>query len=254
MQLISSVRCAGPLASAVVVLMALAACSDGKAGSAGSATASPVAADGGASYQLVTQVRPENPGKAFPLERAAYEVCADAARAKNLPVKPLPQLPADFVTTRTTYASDGKQRLFREVKYKLSMANSGPENGCQMRVVSASSSELARSGKARIAEVNEEGALVVTDNRPADTEPVSQSKLAGYTLAKVINGVPLKCKAEACIVDPAQTVIALGKRPVIAADRLDEVRSFGTVLVTEPVSLSVGKPIDPAVFVQEKSK
>jgi hypothetical protein len=169
---------------------------------------------------------------------------------KKIAIKPFPRLPTDFVWGRRTYASDGRQTLFKEVQYKLDTVNFGVDKGCELKLESYWSSEVKRDGKARIAEKSEDGSFAISEERPADMEAVNPSKLARYTQAKVVNGVPLKCKGEFCIVDPSLVVIAQGRRPVIAAERIDEA-IFGPVLITEPVSLSVGKPIDPSMFLQE---
>lgn len=239
-------------AAGLYAWVALAACSDGGAHAAAGAPASAAASANPNSYYLVTQVRPENLQKVFSSARWAYGVCVAAAKLKKMPVQPFPTLPADFVVTRNIYASDGKHKFIKQIDFKID--DSGIDKGCDLKVISSATSEIAQDGKSRITEQNEKGVLTTGPEMPANTEPVSQSKLDRYTEAKVVKGVQLKCKGADCIVDPALALIARGRRPVLAASRLDDATLYGTALLTEPVSLVLGKPIDVSEFKQETGK
>lgn len=252
MQLTFLIKRASAGVGGICALIALAACSDGSARPAAGAAA-PAAAGGSAkSYYLVIQTRPENLQKIFKTERWAYGLCAAAAKLKKIPVKPFPTLPDDFVFERNIYASDGTRTYVKDIQFKIDDAS--VEQGCAYKLASLATTDIEHDGKARMTQQNEEGVLSTGEDMAADTEPVSQSKLASYTASKVINGVQLKCKATGCIVDPALVVIAQGRRPVIAATRFDDLTVHGTALVTEPVSLSLGKPIDLSEFKQENGK
>lgn len=239
---------------ALFALFSLAGCKDGGAVPTAGGQPAQAASPGGTakSYSLVTELRPENPEKLFAQVRWAHGVCASAAKLKNIPVKPFPTLPADFALARAIYASDGSQIFFKELNFKIE--GSDVETGCDYKIVSYGSSEIARGGRSRITQQDEAGVLTTGEEMESTTEQVDPARLAGYTEAKVINGVQLKCRDADCIVDPALAVIASGRRPVLAAAKIDDGAIYGTPLRTEPVSLSVGKPIDLAPFKQEADK
>lgn len=204
------------------------------------------------SYFLVTQMRPENLKKVFQRERGVHQMCTAGAKLKNISVKPFPTLPPDFVMERRIYASDGKRTFYKETHFKVDGAS--VEQGCAYKVTSTATSDIAQGGKARRTEQDELGALTTGDEMPDTTEPVSKSKLDRYTEAKVMKGVQLKCQGADCIVDPSLVVIALGRRPVVVVSRMDDESLFGTALITEPVSLTVGKPFDLSEFKQQSGK
>ena len=245
----------GLLLSSACALLALSACSDGSAGQAAAATtakAPATAAASAQSYYLVTQVRPENPDKLFQRERGVHEMCVAGAKLKRIVAKPFPVLPPDFVLERHIYASDGKQTFYKEIQFKIDGAEVG--QGCAYKISSTAHSVITRDGKSRQTEQDEQGGLSTGEEQPDIAEPVSQSKLDLYTETKVMKGVQLKCQGTACIVDPSLVVIGFGRRPVVAASRMDDISLFGTALITEPVSLAVGKPIDLLEFKQGSDK
>lgn len=208
-----------------------------------------------ASYVLVTQTRPESPDKFFVHERSGYALCAAVARNQNIAVKPFPVLPPDFVSKRTTYASDGKRTVFREVAWKIDSRKGQAQQGCEMRLASESTTAVTSDGQERIADQREDGKVHVGTAQPAPQEPVRASLLGLYTVPKTVRGVALKCSASgSCIVDPALALVAHGVRPAQAASRIDDTRTYGTALILEPVSLTVGKPVDPSLFVLEKTE
>ena len=245
-----------PTCGAAAMLMAplvliLAACNEGNAArGATGAAASPGTASG--SYVLVTQTRPEAPEKFFPHERNLYALCAALASKQNIAVKPFPTLPPGFVSDRKTYASDGKRIVYREVGYTIDARKAEAKDGCDMRLISQSRVALISDGQERTADQDEDGKVATGEAQPAVKEPVRASLLDSYTVAKSANGVKLKCNADgSCIVDPALAVVARGVRPVQVAWRNDDVRTYGTALILEPVSLTVGKPVDGALFALE---
>lgn len=243
----------GLLLASTCALLPLAACSDGSARPAAAAASVPATAAASAhSYYLVTQVRPENVEKLFQRERGVHQMCVAGAKLKKIAAQPFPALPPDFVLQRHIHASDGKQTFSKEIQFKIDGAE--VEQGCAYKISSIASSEIARDGKSRRTEQDEQGVLSTGEERPDSTEPVSRAKLDRYTEAKVIKGVQLKCQGTDCIVDPSLVVIGFGRRPVVAASRMDDTSLFGTALITEPVSLTVGKPIDLLEFKQGSDK
>lgn len=243
-------------ACAAVLMLAAAGCSKGNAASGTAADAANAGADAkSASYVLVTRLRPEAPEKFFPKMRAGYELCVGVAKDMHRQVVPYPTLPSDFVNERTTYASDGKRTMVRTVSYDLNTEKMRPEQACEVRIQKTWSTSLMADGQLRRGDLDEHGQLHSGSAEAPPAETPRASRLANYTASKRINGVALKCSADdTCIVDPAVVLVAQGRRPVVAASRNDDPARYGTALIREPVSLTVGKPIDPAVFAVEKGE
>lgn len=245
-------------ACAAVLMLIAAGCSKGNA--AGVAAPAADTADTGpavksTSYVLVTQVRPESPEKYRPQIRAFYELCAGVAKGMHKHVLPYPTLPSDFVAERTTYASDGKRTMLRTVSYDLNTEKMRPEHGCEVSIQKAWSTGLIANGQLRSGDLDPHGQFHTSSGEAPPPESPRASRLAMYTVSKQANGVALKCDAEdTCIVDPAVALVARGRHPVLAASRNDDTATYGTVLIREPVSLTVGKPIAPAVFAVEKGE
>lgn len=244
---------------ALTVVLGVCACSKGSAAGDGDSAAAPGAgtADAGgagAGYVLQTQMRPEAPAKYFAAERGFHEACVALAKGLNLAVKPFPEVPADFVAERHTYASDGRRFTHRDIRYFADTRKMKPESACEVRLASQWRTSVVSDGQVRQAAQDEDGRVEVSEPQPAPDEPVRASLLASRTLAKRINGVPLKCNDDSCIVDPAVVVAAEGTRPIQVAYRDNNVGTYGTALIVEPMSLSVGKPADPALFSLDAAK
>lgn len=223
----------------------LGACSDTDAIGAGAKSA---ARGDGKSYHLVVETRPLDFKRYFTVQRAAYDKCALNAKAKNMPVKPFPDIPADFVHDRKEYISDGKRFVTKETQHVTLQENMSVETGCEVTLATQSSDTLRADGKARTTDRQPDGTVTVGEELPDMSEPVAPRKLAGYNVSKTVKGVALKCSPEQqCIVDPEVALISDGQHPVQVAYRMDET-TFGVTLVAELVSLSVGKPIDPAAM------
>lgn len=226
------------LCAAAGLTLALAACKDGSAAAT--------------SYVLVTQLRPEAPAQFFPRERGLHALCSAAARQKNIAVKPFPTIPGDFVSKRTTYASDGRRTVMREVGWFIDTRKGKVQDGCELRLASTWSAAVISDGQERSADQDENGKVHANEAQPSSNEPVRASLLARYTAPKTVKGVAVKCSDDnTCIVDPALALIKQGVRPVQAAARINDTRTYGTAMVLEPVSLSVGKAVDARLFTLE---
>lgn len=243
---------------AVLMALSVSACNNGNAaGDAARGNGAVATAEGAktASYVLRTRMRPESPDKYFDKERGAYELCAGAARGLNLPVKPFPAIPADFVAESHTYASDGKRFSHRQVDYHLDPGRMTPEQGCEVRLASQWNVSVISDGREQSASQDEHGEVHVTEAEPVVAEPVRAAAIASRPLAKRINDVPVKCDEQGdCIVDPGVVLVAQGRRPVSVANRNDNVGVHGTALIVEPVSLAVGQRVDPGLFALEQGK
>lgn len=235
----------------MALLLALGACSEGSAGAGQPASA----AGSASSYHLITQLRPESVDGYFARQRQLHKLCATAAADLGKQVTPFPAIPADFVAARSEYASDGRRTVARETEWTMDSSGFAPEKGCALRLTSYWKSAVTQDGKERAADWNEEAGLVVHEAQPASAEAVSPSGLARFSSPKTVRGIALKCSEDAiCIVDPALALIREGRHPVQAASRIDDVRTYGTAMLREPVSLTVGKPVDEAVFSQQAGK
>jgi len=236
------------LAFPLALLLLLPGCNNGNAAGGRSSEGGAASTKTGA-YVLVTQVRPEVPEKFFVSERHAHEVCATVARHQNRPVKPFPTLPADFVYERNTHASDGVRTMSRKVISVADTRNMSIDTGCEVRLATQGKHSVVSNGEEREAGWNEDGKVEISEPTPIGAEPVRASLLASYATPKRVHGVPLKCDAQGdCIIDSLVALVAEGVRPVVAVSRIDDVRTFGTVLVNEPVSFSTGKATDPTLF------
>jgi hypothetical protein len=235
--------------------VALAACSDGNAGAGASFPPVQPGTSGGAVYHLVTQVRPESLEKYFARLRALHKMCATAAGDLHVAVKPFPRVPEDFVAARNIYASDGKRIVSKEIKWTTDDSKFSPETGCEMRLTTLWKSAVVQNGKERAVDFNDEQGLVVHEEQPHDPQALTQARLDMYSKPKSVNGVQLKCSSDdICIVDPALALIKDGRSPVHAAERIRDGGANGSVLLLEPVSLTVGAPVDPQLFKQENGK
>jgi hypothetical protein len=230
--------------AAMFALLLLGACTDTGAGAAGASGAT--GADGGKSYRLVIQLRPENIVRYFAPQHAAYDLCVTNAKGLHLPIKPFPNIPADFVHDRHVYISDGKRFFIKEMQYLMIYDTLSPQQGCEAKLVMRSNSTLIADGKSRTASQEPDGSIAVDEAQPDTSEPLAAGRLTDYRVAKTVKGVALKCTVkDQCIIDPALAQVTDGQHPVHVTYRLDE-RDFGTAMVGELVSFSVGAPVDPA--------
>lgn len=235
---------------AAITLLALGACNDGKA-------ARDAAPPGGiatpANYVLVTQFRPEQPEKFFEFFRASYDLCAAAANVSHIAVKPFPALPKDLILGRKTYASDGKRVVLRETASSVDFVKDNHKNDCEMRMTSHTNVSVISEGLDHKSFRDEDGKVTVDVPEPYDIPPLDTSALSRFTTARTVNGVNLKCNSlQLCIVDPALAVVRLSGEPAEAYTRVEGAGFGQTAMLTEPVSLVVGKPVDPALFALDK--
>lgn len=237
---------AARLVKALMPVLALSAFSHSVAAPPGKAAAQQK------SYVLVVQVRPESPEKYFAVERSVYDLCVEGAKRLHEAVKPFPTVPRDFVERRETYASDGQRDVKREVVFTMEVVPGAPDklNGCAWRIISTQSIDVTSGGQVQHSFIDHDGTVTIEAPQPVMAEPFRTALVALHTRPKVINGVPLKCSdTDACIVDPALVLVKEEFRPVTVSMRLGL-----KTLVLEPVSLVVGKPVDPALFLTGPAK
>ena len=218
-----------------------------------SAHAAPAA---GVPFKLVTETRPSSVEKFFAVEKAAYELCASSAKFMKLPVKPLAALPADFVTSRETFASDGKRTTYIQLQQRLDTENNTPKQGCATKIVAETSVFIYGGGKNLSYGVGSDGKR--SDINDGDLPPRALDKSADYVQARQIKGVAVQCASPALLSKELVTercvASANGKPLLDAAGRLapayERVRDADRDLELrrDPVSLQVGGKVDPALF------
>ncbi|MES2317835.1 MAG: hypothetical protein V4631_10110 [Pseudomonadota bacterium] len=246
------------LSVGVAVVCLLGAC--GK--EASSAPRSAAAKAGSAprdTYEMVSVVRPESLQQYMKRLRFPYDLCAGQAKLQGQPIKPFPAIPDDFVVSRITLVSDGKSFSRSEVVYSVTIEGLTPETGCAAKLESDVHTSVVRDGvQLRAAEAGQptEEPLLVP------TQAFKDEQTAGYTVARTVHGVALKCldsksvaiaagfASDSCIVDPAVARIAgPDGDPTLAHQRdIAAAAATGAIMVLEPVSLKVGHKVDPARF------
>jgi len=220
----------------------------------GGAQASTSAGSTHASYEVVTQTRPESvAGYASLNYLLAYGECKFAREAMNLPApKAAVQLPKDFIIERNTWLSNGKAFLSRREEFFVDIANMAPENGCPTRLGSISTTELVKDGVVQIVRLDVDGKREIDPPMPAGP-PEEHDVVAEYPIRKTFNGIAMRCEAaaahsllqDACVADlPDGTLTdGLGK-PIMIHARDTLLQRGEQVLLTEPVRVQSGKAID----------
>ncbi|WP_432382466.1 hypothetical protein [Duganella sp. P38] len=216
---------AGVVAGAAAMM--LAACSESNAGGADRAAQGKA----GQSYELVIATRPVSVEKETAIARAAYQMCAAAAKASGVAVKPLVTLPKDYVMIRTTYRSDGHRFFEQEELYTLASHLATPQNGCATQIAYSSSTTVGSPERSRYIGVSAEGEREVRDNEPQPAAGPDQGAAEIYSVAKQIGGRAYKCMApgspgflpsmkEMCILDTKGAILSnIDGRAIVAYAR-----------------------------------
>lgn len=259
------IKISGALAGSVlagVAALVLAACGESSANGADKtvAGAKPAAGGAGQSYELVVATRPLSVEKETAVARAAYELCATAARAAGTPVKPLAAIPKDYVLSRKTYRSDGANFYEQEEGWLLDVHNATPQNGCENKIAYTSSTTVGTPQRSRHIDVTAEGERVAQDNDPQPA-PGPDTKAAGlFTVAKQINGRAYKCMApgagdapglkDLCILDTkGQALVNIDGVAIVAYQRQKSPLA-DTDLVTEVERASIGEKLAANAFAE----
>ena len=222
-------------------------------------TASKVAAsDAGVAYEVVTAERPESVEAYHKAYRATYDICATTrATLKMPPPAPMKVPPADFISKRTTYTSDGKAYLVKEEHFIYQAKMEEPTITCETYLEKTSSTQLIRDGKVYDAAVDEKGKR--SSEPPSEWGLPRESKSKLYTVPKSVKGYAVKCMpmlpnteeliTELCIADlKPGTLTGPTGEPIVLASRVTSAQKMMGAVLTEPVSVKVGEKIDKAVF------
>lgn len=250
----------GVLAGAAA--MGLVACGESNAdGAAQTAAGKTAPGKAGQSYELVIATKPVSVEKETAIARAAYEMCAVAAKAMGVTVKPLATLPKDYVMTRTTYRSDGVNFFEQEEVYTLDIHLATPQNGCATKIAYGSSTTVGTPARSRYIGVTAEGEREVRDNEPQPAAGPDQGAAEVYTVAKQIGGRAYKCMApgspgflpslkELCILDTKGAPLTnIDGRAIVAYQRQKSPLA-DTDLVTEVERASVGEKLAANAFAE----
>ncbi len=214
--------------------------------------------DGQVSYEVVTVERPESVVDFHKLYKVSYDLCAQIRESKKLPPPPaMKQPPDDFISQRTTFASDGKAYLVKNEYFKYDVSTKDPVPTCETGEHKTSDTELVRDGKVYHVSIDEAGKRV--SEPPEEWTMPRKNKESIYTEPKVIKGFAVKCMpmqpnsekllTELCIADlKPGTLTQAGGEPIVLSSRVTIVQKLAGAVVTEPVSVKVGQKVDTAMF------
>lgn len=218
------------------------------------------------SYELVTIRRPVSVEEYFKMWSIPYKICAANAKLQNVPVKPFPAIPADFVMKRTTITSDGKSFRTTEEEFGVDIQDVEIENGCATSYGSGVRTWVSHNGIET--ELDSENQSNPSENATYRLKPYDPEIAQSYAIGKKINGVAVRCTgnddlsiaggmiAEMCVLDPILGKIAMpdGKPPIVYTRDVPGPSLFGSPIIEEPVSLKVGIKVNPQVFVSAEGK
>jgi len=224
--------------------------------------------DSGRTVREMVQIeRTEPAGALIKMTReTAYEGCAGVAKALNLPVKPFPDTPADYVSERTTVISDGSNYVRKvEHPYNLVGDKMNPENGCEFRIEASKQADIfiVKDGKSTSVRRNSENQWHVEEGVSVPAEKAARNGASStYSEALTVNGVKLRCvpasdavmkvfDAEAMCIDGSDQPLSTNGKPVVLYFRAKApltAAAFAYVTIQEPVSLKQSDKFDSKIF------
>jgi hypothetical protein len=210
------------------------------------------------SYELVTVERPESVAEYHKLYRGTYEMCAATRKLlKRSPPAPMLQPPADFITERKTYASDGKAFLTIGEYFTYHVEMVEPTFTCRTYLEKTSNSQLVRGGKVYDAAIDPDGKR---ESQPPEEWILPwENKTDVYTEPATVKGFAVKCMkmlpntekliTQLCIADlnPGTLTGPTGE-PIPVASRVTIVQDLASTMRLEPVTLRVGHVVNQALF------
>lgn len=216
-------------------------------------------ATAGTTYEVVTVERPESVENYHRMYKAMYDMCAET-RVKVLklpPPSPMKQPPADYISQRTTYVSDGKAYLVKQEHFAYKMDDADPTKNCDTYFESTSSTQMVRDGKVYDASFDNAGKRERSE--PEEWILPREDKEHVYTEPKTVKGHAVKCMkmlpnteqliTELCIADRKPgTLTDVSGEPIVLTSRVTSAQSVMSAMLTEPVSVRVGHAVDKAVF------
>jgi hypothetical protein len=186
-------------------------------------------------------------------------MCAGLREILKMP-PPAPMLrpPADFISQRNTYTSDGKAYLTRQEFFTYKMVDIDEHNPtCKTYLETSSNTQLIRDGKVYDAGIDADGKRF--SEPPSEWILPREKKSDIYPVQKTVKGHAVKCLdipaltkdliTELCVADlkPGTLTDAQGE-PLVVSSRVTIVQKMVGAVLTEPVTMRVGQPVDKAVF------
>jgi hypothetical protein len=208
-------------------------------------------------YEVVTQMRPESPEVYLRPFRRAHQVCALARAAMKLPPPPpLVALPADFAMKRSTYLGSKSGSLIRHEEFLVDIAEMAPETGCKSRLASSTTEAVIRGGQVYGQRRESDGHTEVEPPAPAGWEASkAASDEASFTEKRTVGGTGVRCLSasllggitlDKCAASTDAGLLRNGAgEPVVLHAREVVPGPDKMVVLTEPVSVQIGKPVSP---------
>ena len=208
-------------------------------------------------YEIVTQLRPESRETYMKMFRLAHHMCALARTAMKLPPPPpLVALPADFVINRSTYIGSGNSYLIRREEFVVDIGDMKPETGCKTRIGSSLYEAVGRDGQIHSQARELDGHTEVDEPIPLIKDPLKGSAdETSYTEKRTVDGIAMRClpptllgglTLDKCVADTEAGLLRDGAGdPLVLHAREVVPGRDKMVLLTEPVSVQIGKPVSP---------
>lgn len=216
-------------------------------------------------YDITTRTRPEFIEAFLQIYRAAHEICNFNRKFMKLPPgPPLVTLPADFVTERHRYVASSGKFLSRREEFFVDTSEMTAEAGCKSRIVSSVTEELVHDGIVEGSQRGSDGVLEI--DAPEPLTPPKLDAEQPFTERKNLGGVALRCVPDnqnpmrgmvegTCVADAEPTIPLDGHGEAITVrGRLILAEQAKLVLLIEPVSVQIGKPVNPADLALSKGK
>jgi hypothetical protein len=246
-----------------LVLSLLVATGCNKTGAADASASKPSPAGnarGAGSYEIVTVTRPESVDAYHAPYRAMYEICASSRELVKLPpAAPMKKPAPDFIEQRDTFVRDGDVFLHKRENFAMKLVSSDPKAGCDTRLEASTEYELYRDGKVISVALGDEGRSEQT-NEWSNTNHYGADLTSNYTERKTIRGTAVRCQKltvpgldklvqDICIADGSpRAPTDVNDEPITVSTRVVNPVMPSVVMITEPVSVKLGVPIDPKVF------
>ena len=252
-------------------VLALSACNskDSATAAASPATLQAVAdgSSGGKAYELVVEERTEPAHSDLLLARdGVQKICAMAAKALNVPVKPFPPFPENAAVQRYTVITDGHSTMRKtEALYSLDTENMQPETGCEVKILPKSTDvTITHNGKQVRVLRDALGKLTVENNEnwiPMPQAPLQDN--SSYSERRTINNVSLRCLPKSdpvlvalntldlCVHERNDVALEDGGNPMTLFARVKSplnVNGNPSIHITEPTSFKQLDRVDASVF------
>ena len=246
----------------ITVALALCACNQQPVAASGTSPGAPNANG----YEVVLETKPEKIAAYVGRVKSFYDLCVASAQAQNLPVKPFVTPPVDYVITRETYLSDGKNFFEKTENFDLDVAAMLPESQCATQIAPNSTTKVWRDGLYQTEQVERGGAPVITPPvKQLMANGARSSRTMPYTQRQTVAGIALRCLPQesaviqsgamlaSCIFDGANdtTLLNAAGKPITLHARIPSNETdpqFASVSVITPKTVMTGRAIAAGRF------